>query len=91
MVFFGFASGLWGQTQAWVADLTPKKQLGSVLGYNRTMGDMGFVAGPLVLGYLSSTDSQAIVSPTPFYFNAAVLIVIAALLFFAKDSIKKTT
>ena len=91
MVFFGFASGLWGQTQAWVADLTPKKQLGSVLGYNRTMGDMGFVAGPLILGYLSSTDSQAIISSTPFYFNAAVLIVIAALLFFAKDSIKKTT
>ena len=29
-MFFGFASGFWGQTQAWVADLTPKKQLGSV-------------------------------------------------------------
>lgn len=91
MVLFGFASGLWGQTQAWVADLTPKKQLGSVLGYNRTMGDLGFVAGPLILGYLSSTDSQAIISSAPFYLNAAVLIVIAALLFFAKDSIKKTS
>jgi hypothetical protein len=55
------------------------------------MGDLGFVAGPLILGYLSSTDSQAIISSAPFYFNAAVLIVIAALLFFAKDTIKKTT
>ena len=89
MVFFGFASGFWGQTQAWVADLTPKKQLGSVLGYNRTMGDMGFVVGPLVLGYLSSIDDQVIVSPLPFYFSATVLVIISFLILFAKDSIRK--
>ena len=90
MAFFGFASGFWGQTQAWVADLAPKKQLGSVLGYNRTMGDMGFVVGPLVLGYLSSMDDQVIVSSLPFYFNTAILVIVSILLIFAKDSMRKT-
>ena len=89
MVFFGFASGFWGQTQAWVADLAPKKHLGSVLGYNRTMGDLGFVVGPLVLGYLSSSNDQIIISSIPFYFNAVVLVIVSLLLIFAKDSIRK--
>ena len=66
MVFFGFASGFWGQTKAWVADLAPKKHLGSVLGYNRTMGDLCFVVCPLVLGYLSSSNDQIIISSIPF-------------------------
>ena len=53
------------------------------------MGDMGFVVGPLVLGYLSSIDDQVIVSPLPFYFSATVLVIISFLILFAKDSIRK--
>ena len=85
MVFFGFASGFWGQTQAWTADLSDKKHLGSFLGFNRTMGDLGFVVGPIVLGYLSSSSSVDIISLLPFYFDSLVLIIVAIAIVFAKD------
>lgn len=85
MSLFGLSSGLWGQTQAWTADLSDKKHLGSFLGFNRTMGDLGFVVGPIVLGYLSSSSSVDIISLLPFYFDSLVLIIVAIAIVFAKD------
>ena len=85
MSLFGLSSGLWGQTQAWTADLSDKKHLGSFLGFNRTMGDLGFVIGPLVLGYLASSYSISTISLLPFYFDSFVLIIIAIAVAFAKD------
>ena len=85
MSLFGLSSGLWGQTQAWTADLSDKKHLGSFLGFNRTMGDLGFVVGPIVLGYLSSNSSVDIISLLPFYFDSLVLIIVAIAIVFAKD------
>ena len=85
MSLFGLSSGLWGQTQAWTADLSDKKHLGSFLGFNRTMGDLGFVVGPIVLGYFSSSSSVDIISLLPFYFDSLVLIIVAIAIVFAKD------
>ena len=85
MSLFGLSSGLWGQTQAWTADLSDKKHLGSFLGFNRTMGDLGFVIGPIVLGYLASSYSISTISLLPFYFDSFVLIIIAIAVAFAKD------
>jgi multidrug resistance protein len=97
MSLFGLSSGLWGQTQAWTADLSDKKHLGSFLGFNRTMGDLGFVAGPIVLGYLSSSNFVNIISLLPFYFDSLVLVIVAIAIIFAKDpaadlhKVQKTT
>ena len=85
MSLFGLSSGFWGQTQAWAADLSDKKHLGSFLGFNRTMGDLGFVVGPIALGYLASSYSVNNISLLPFYFDSLVLIIIAIAIVFAKD------
>ena len=69
----------------WTADLSDKKHLGSFLGFNRTMGDLGFVVGPIALGYLASSYSVNNISLLPFYFDSLVLIIIAIAIVFAKD------
>ena len=49
------------------------------------MGDLGFVIGPILLGYLSSSYSVNNISLLPFYFDSLVLIIIAIAIVFAKD------
>ena len=44
---------------AYVADITPRTSRGLAMGVNRTMGDLGFILGPLVLGYVADTSGFA--------------------------------
>jgi DHA1 family multidrug resistance protein-like MFS transporter len=88
-LIYGLATGAWGQTSAWAADVGPKEKMGTVMGANRMMGDLGFVIGPLALGYLAGQRTGAYVEPYPFYVTALIICITGLLLVFAKDPAKK--
>ncbi|MDH4145740.1 MAG: MFS transporter [Acidimicrobiia bacterium] len=58
---------------AYVADLAPSQLRGVVMGMYRTVGDVGFVVGPPLLGAISDRAG----APAALYANAALLVVAA--------------
>jgi multidrug resistance protein len=70
------ASGISGAAPAaYAADLAPKDSVGPAMGLYRTIADLGYVIGPLLLGTLSD-----LISPeAALYFTAALLISSGAL------------
>ncbi|MBI2127082.1 MAG: MFS transporter [Thaumarchaeota archaeon] len=88
-IFYGLATGVWGQTSAWAADISPKERMGTMMGINRMMGDLGFVIGPLALGFLSGQRSGAKMEPYPFFATAALIAIVGILLVFARDPAKR--
>jgi len=87
-LIYGLATGAWGQTSAWAADVGPKERMGTVMGANRMMGDLGFVIGPLALGYLAGQRTGAYVEPYPFYVTALIVLITGIMLVFARDPAK---
>ena len=88
MFFYGAATGVWGQTAAWAADLAPENKMGTMMGINRTMGDIGFVIGPLLLGYLAGIGNTDFVGPAPFYVTSAIMALVGLLVIFARDPVR---
>ena len=79
MVVYGVAGGFNGSAiAAYTIEVLPRNQYGQGMGLQRTIGDVGYVAGPVVIGLVSDWSS---------YGNAAgviacsALIVVAALFF----------
>ena len=65
------SSGISGAAQgAYVADVAPPGRTASALGTYRMVGEAGYVAGPLLLGFLSG-----LASPQLAYLAAAVMVV----------------
>ncbi len=87
-LIYGLATGAWGQTSAWAADVGPKERMGTVMGANRMMGDLGFVIGPLALGYLAGQRTGAYVEAYPFYVTALIVLITGIMLVFARDPAK---
>ena len=69
---------------AYVADITPTTSRGLAMGVNRTMGDLGFILGPLVLGYVADTVGFASALVT----NGALLAAVGLVFFrFARKEV----
>jgi DHA1 family multidrug resistance protein-like MFS transporter len=84
-VLMGLATGIAGPSPAaYVADLTPEGQRGRAMGLYRTFGDVGFVIGPVLLGWVADISNYV----TALQLNAALLIV-GGLLFlvFARETV----
>ena len=70
-LFWAAASGVGGAAPAaYAADLAPKGSVGPALGLYRTLADMGYVVGPLLLGVLSDVASPEVA----LFFTAGLLI-----------------
>jgi DHA1 family multidrug resistance protein-like MFS transporter len=52
MFVYGAIIGLSGPIAAYVTDIAPKDKLEIYMGVYRTVGDIGFVLGPLLMGFL---------------------------------------
>ena len=52
MFVYGAIIGLSGPIAAYVTDIAPKDKLEIYMGVYRTIGDIGFVLGPLLMGFL---------------------------------------
>lgn len=76
-IVWATASGVSGAAQgAYAADVAPAGRTASALGSYRMVGEAGYVAGPLTLGFLSDLGSPRIA-----FIAAAVLVVTAGLAF----------
>lgn len=68
----GLGTGIAGPAPAaYVADLAKGKSYGMTMGLFRTVSDLGFVVGPVLLGWLADRQSFAF----SLYANAALLLV----------------
>lgn len=66
-------AGLAGVPAAYAADIAPANLRGVSMGLYRTFGDVGFVAGPVLLGWLADAGGFG----RALGLNAAVLLVVA--------------
>ncbi len=73
------SSGIAGAAPAaYAADLAPKDQLGPAMGLYRSVADLGYVIGPLLLGAIADFASPQ----AALFFTSALLIVSGALFLF---------
>jgi MFS transporter, DHA1 family, multidrug resistance protein len=69
-VLLGFGSGVGGPAPAaYMADLGPPERMGAALGLYRAIGDLGFLIGPIALGWVADIRGYS-----------AALVVVAAVL-----------
>jgi DHA1 family multidrug resistance protein-like MFS transporter len=88
MFAYGLVLGLHGPLAAWATDLTPKEILGTSMGLYRTLGDLGFLLGPVVLGaVVQLTMVGGDVTIAPFLFASVWVIVGGLLLLLASDPV----
>src|SRR5581483_12155797 len=70
-VVWGGGSGLSGPAPAaYVADIAPPAVRGQLFGLYRSVADLGYIAGPLLLGWMADRGYSA-----PLYLTAAMFLV----------------
>lgn len=78
--FWAVASGVSGAAPAaYAADLAPPGKVGPAMGLYRTIADLGYVIGPLMLGVISD-----LISPQAALYFTALILVLSGLLFLIK-------
>ena len=86
MAVVGLIFGLTGPMASWATDLAPPESMGMAMGVYRTIGDVGFLLGPVVMGaVLQATLLDGRVSQVPFLVASGWLAVTAVLLVTARD------
>jgi MFS family permease len=87
MAVYGLVLGLHGPLAAWSADLAPEGSMGTAMGVYRTIGDMGFLLGPLVLTAVADLTATAAepISLWPFLVGGAWLTASGFLLLIPRD------
>jgi DHA1 family multidrug resistance protein-like MFS transporter len=97
MAAYGAVLGLSGPIAAYVTDVSPQDKLEVSMGLYRMISDLGFIAGPLLLGYLADTSGTLtfVTGSVPLHiglvpFAAASLIMVATglVLFKGADPVK---
>lgn len=88
MFVYGLVLGMHGPLAAWATDLTPTELMGTSMGLYRTIGDLGFVLGPVLLAAvmeLTMVDGRVTIVP---FLLAAVWVTVGGLLMaFARDPV----
>jgi len=88
MVVYGFVLGLHGPLASWSSDLVPAQQMGVGMGLYRTISDLGFLLGPLVMGaVLQLVASDTDVTVWPFLIAGSYLVATGLLLLAADDPV----
>ncbi len=86
MVVLGLVFGLTGPMASWATDLAPEDNMGVAMGVYRTIGDLGFLLGPVILGAMvQATMVNGTVSQAPFLFAAVWVFLSGLLLLAARD------
>jgi len=88
MAAYGLALGLHGPLASWASDLIPPHQMGTGMGLYRTIGDLGFLLGPLTMGaVLDFASVPGDVTVWPFVIAGGFLVVAGFTLLFADDPV----
>lgn len=96
MAIYGAIIGLSGPIAAFVTDVSPQDKLEVSMGLYRMISDLGFIAGPLFLGYLadmtatpvSGETHSGLISVVPFIAAAIILLIAGVTLLTARDPIR---
>jgi DHA1 family multidrug resistance protein-like MFS transporter len=97
MAAYGAVIGLSGPIAAYVTDVSPQDKLEVSMGLYRMISDVGFVVGPLLLGYLADisgtpTFGAGVISKQigllPFAFASVIIVVVGLTLLKAEDPVK---
>lgn len=79
-IIMGVGTGVAGPAPAaYIADLAPPGQTSLAMGLYRTFGDLGFIIGPIALGFIAETSGMA----AALNINVVLLVGIGILLAFA--------
>lgn len=95
---YGAVIGLSGPIAAYVTDVSPQDKLEVSMGLYRMISDMGFVAGPLLLGYLAdvtattvpSASHSGLIGVVPFVVATLMLVIAGLTLFKAEDPARES-
>ena len=91
-LFMGIGKGIIGPAPAaYAGDLAPPGKSGVTMGLYRTFGDLGFIAGPMLLGLIADAYQGRFAGISSagiaIELNAALLIISAsALMLFARET-----
>jgi DHA1 family multidrug resistance protein-like MFS transporter len=99
MAVYGAVIGLSGPIAAFVTDVSPPNKLELSMSLYRMISDIGFIGGPLILGYLVDTSgtlalvgtSSAHIGVLPFAVASLLAAIVGLSLFKAKDPVKDNT
>lgn len=89
MLIFGLSLGLSGPMAAWAADLSEPKTMGTAMGVYRTIGDAGFILGPMVLTGVATLANPNIITALPFVVCFFWLTITGMILLKAEDPASK--
>lgn len=85
MLVFGLSLGLSGPMAAWAADLSDPRMMGTAMGVYRTIGDAGFILGPVILTTLATLANPDKITALPFIVCFFWLAITGLLLLKAED------
>jgi DHA1 family multidrug resistance protein-like MFS transporter len=97
LITYGAVIGLSGPISAYITDLSPSDQLEIYMGMYRTIGDIGFVVGPLLMGFVADLTSKSVIRGgstinlvgwPPFAVAAIILLFSGLVLFKAPNLIQ---
>ncbi|AGN26640.1 hypothetical protein A3206_05735 [Candidatus Methanomassiliicoccus intestinalis] len=86
MGVLGICLGLAGPVSAWITDVSRPEDLGGAMGIQRTVGDLGFIIGPILLAAIAGASGQT-VSSMPFIVAALISVLPVAFLISVKDPV----
>lgn len=98
MVAYGAGVGLSGPIAAYVTDVSPPEKLEISMGLYRMISDLGFVVGPMLLGYFADlsipatwtgTAENAPIGVLPFLVAAIIMVIAGIVMFKADDPVKR--
>ena len=93
LAIYGITTGLSGPTIAYVTDVSPEDKLEVSMGLYRMINDVGYVMGPLLLGFIADLTAtpvegashSGLIGPFPFVAASVVLIIAFIVLLKADD------
>ncbi len=85
MLIFGLSLGFSGPMAAWAADLAESRTMGTAIGVYRTIGDAGFILGPVVLTSAATLADPDIITALPFVICFFWLVITGLILLKAED------
>ena len=87
---YGLVLGVQGPLASWTTDLTPPEILGTSMGLYRTIGDLGFLLGPVLVSAVIqlTLDPAGRMTIWPFLVGSIFLIMAGIAMVFARDPVR---
>lgn len=91
LALYGALIGLSGPIAAYVTDVSPPDQVEIYMGMYRTVGDLGVIIGPILMGYVADVTSPSgnYVGWPPFFVAIIIMLISGIILLKAPNIVQK--